>query len=109
MIASVQYNDYKGTVAADEDDHINMSDYLEQNGIDTNRYQVVGVRLYGASGTPSCEFLCNDTQESKGIKFEKELNFDEFIKLFKRFEMVLTKNGIDFSDNTESITIGKQE
>ena len=45
MKASVQYNDYLGTAAADGADWIMLNEYLKQKGVDTSRYEAVGAEF----------------------------------------------------------------
>ena len=104
MKASVQYNDYRGTVAADMSDYTFLSDYLKGRGVDVERYEPIGVRFYsGYSEFVSVDFICIDHQleERKAVtlKFEKGLSFTEFLDLFKRLEIILTfVKGRDYSD-----------
>ena len=46
MKASTQYNDYKGTAAADVSDYLFIRDYLKDRGVDIERYEPVGFELY---------------------------------------------------------------
>lgn len=104
MKASVQYNDYRGTVAADISDYALLSDYLKDRGVDVDRYEPIGVRFYsGYSEYVSVNFICIDHQsdERKAVtlKFEKNLSALEFLDLFKRLEIILTfAKGRDYSD-----------
>ena len=50
MKASVQYNDYLGTAAADFADSSSLEDYLKRRGVDTERYWHVGVELNTGNG-----------------------------------------------------------
>ncbi|WP_166507096.1 hypothetical protein [Frigidibacter mobilis] len=43
--ASVQYNDYKGTVAADGADEISMRDFLVAESLASEDERVIGFRL----------------------------------------------------------------
>ncbi|MBQ4083192.1 MAG: hypothetical protein IJC77_02870 [Bacteroidaceae bacterium] len=104
MKASVQYNDYRGTVAADISDYALLSDYLEDKGVDVDRYEPIGVHFYsGYSEYVSVSFICIDHQsdERKAVtlKLEKNLSVVEFLDLFKRLEIILTfAKGHDYSD-----------
>lgn len=104
MKASVQYNDYRGTVAADTSDYTFLSDYLKERGVDVERYEPIGVRFYsGYSEFVSVNFICIDHQsdERKAVtlKFEKQLSATEFLDLFKRLEIILTfAKDRDYSD-----------
>lgn len=104
MKASVQYNDYRGTVAADMSDYTFLSDYLKGRGVDVERYEPIGVRFYsGYSEFVSVDFICIDHQsdERKAVtlKLENQLSVSEFLDLFKRMEIILTfAKGRDYSD-----------
>ena len=104
MKASVQYNDYRGTVAADTSDYALLNNYLAERGVDVERYEPIGVRFYsGYSEFVSVNFICIDHQsdERKAVtlKFEKQLSATEFLDLFKRLEIILTfTKGRDYSD-----------
>lgn len=112
MKASVQYNDYIGTAAADKSDHFYLNDFLKGKGVDVNRYNCIGASFYsGDSGFFGCKFICLDTQSNEqkavAIAFEsKNMSCEEFFSLFKRFNVVLTwAKGSDYSqweldDNT---------
>lgn len=95
MKADVQYNDYIGTVAADMTDFDcnNMVSYLKEKGISTDRYDFIGISFYasGDSRGASFDFICKDKEDGtvKNIAFEKEQSVDEFLKFFKRFNVVL--------------------
>lgn len=95
MKANVQYNDYIGTVAADMTDFDcnNMLSYLKQKGISTDRYDFIGISFYASEDSKSIsfDFICRDKVDDmvKNIVFEKEQSVDEFLKFFKRFNVVL--------------------
>lgn len=105
MIASVQYNDLRGTAAADiADGYMNS---LQKYLIDTfdkynsERYVCRGCTMYicGQREIPSISlsFLCWDKEEEKYVRFHphKEVDLNEAFSLFKRFEVVI---GQDIND-----------
>lgn len=105
MKACTQYNDYRGTAAADISDYGSLSDYLRKKGVDTERYEPVGVELYtGYSNHISYRFICVDkeSRERTAVKigFESNGSFEEFFNLFKRFDVILTwaKGSNEFAD-----------
>lgn len=106
--ASVQYNDFVGTSAADISDYVNLDQYLTSKGVDTTKYQPIGVEFFSSySDRVHIRFICieAETQEIKAIGFKKDITKDEFFDLFKRFDIILTKKYIDVSgreldDNT---------
>ncbi|ELB2804792.1 hypothetical protein ACOGST_004696 [Vibrio alginolyticus] len=112
--ASVQYNDLKGTVAADEATHSDATSWLrEHQHISTDEFVVgISVRIgenHGEHKDPvSVKFLVTDLKgytnipemlegESNNLVVKK-LRFDfsiaEFLALFKRLEITLSNNGI---------------
>lgn len=115
MKASVQYNDFIGTSAADISDHTNLNEFLASRGVDTERYDAIGASFYaGYSDFFSASIICIDkeqsTQEKKHIVkigFEAEFNKDEFFDLFKRFDVVISKKYDGYQDQEidEEITI----
>lgn len=104
MKASVQYNDYRGTAAADKSDHFYLNDFLKGKGIDVNKYNCIGAEFYsGDSLSFACRFLCVDNQSNDEkimrIGFESKMSFEEFFSLFKRFNVVITlAKGSDYSE-----------
>ncbi|MBD8348950.1 hypothetical protein [Dysgonomonas sp. HGC4] len=94
MEAKVQYNDFKGTVAADGIDPHSagvLVQFLEEKGIDTERYNPVGFDFYtGEREYCSFSIICIDNQEQNLVKFgfEKKQTLQEFFNLFKRFNVI---------------------
>ena len=115
MKASVQYNDFIGTSAADISDYTNLNKFLASRGVDTARYEAIGASFYARySDFFTASIICIDkeqsTEEKKQIVkigFEAEFCKDEFFDLFKRFDVVITKNhgGYHDQDIDEKIKI----
>lgn len=115
MKASVQYNDFIGTSAADISDHTNLNEFLASRGVDTDRYDAIGASFYaGYSDFFSASIICIDNEQSTAdkkhivkIRFEAEFDKDEFFDLFKRFDVVISKkyNGYQDQEIDEEITI----
>lgn len=103
MIASVQYNDLRGTAAADVSDFYmnSLQNYLKENytEFDNNRYICHGCTIWvGNSGqSVNLSFICYDKNEDKHVKFYpiKSITFEEAFGLFKRFEVVM---GVDINE-----------
>ncbi|MGL6370567.1 hypothetical protein ACSZNB_13430 [Aeromonas hydrophila] len=112
--ASVQYNDLKGTVAADEATHHDATSWLRKHQHISNYEFVVGISVWigenhGEHKDPvRVKFLITDLKgytnipemlngESDNLEV-KILRFDfgiaEFLALFKRLELTLSNNGI---------------
>lgn len=106
MKASVQYNDFVGTAAADISDHLDLNEFLKKKGVDTERYDAIGASFYsGYSDYFSASILCVDKERSikeekhlVKINFENELTKDEFFDLFKRFEVIITPKHGGYED-----------
>lgn len=102
--ASTQYNDYRGTSAADGRDWNSLEDYLKKKGLDTERYTPVGAEFYSGEGNYfNVRFICKDSEISEKklvtIGFEKEISKDEFFSIFKRFNVIVTWcKGSDYSN-----------
>ncbi|ATI40891.1 hypothetical protein CBW24_01975 [Pacificitalea manganoxidans] len=100
--AQVQYNDYRGTVAADRADDRSLKDFLEDLGLARPDEIVVGCRISfyenpgqnisggvvvylqtGAFGDPDVAIRA----------IEVNLPFDKLFSFFKRFDLVFTTDG----------------
>ena len=113
MRASVQYNDFLGTAAADASDYKSLQDFIQSRGIDTSRYQAVGAKFYaGYSDFFSASIICIDKHMSYSAKpflvsigFEAPFEMAEFFDLFKRFEVVITRKhaNVDHFDLDDEI------
>lgn len=122
MRAKVQYDDFKGTVAADISDMIsaNKGNYISSIGeyfnVDKNRFKVVGVSLQGIENF-ELTLLCVDKEKSSIqekdvlVKMRFDLDAEGQRKmlglLFKRLNVVLFNsdddNHLNHSDFDEII------
>lgn len=99
MRATVQYEDFIGSAAADISDHFSLAEFLQQHNVDTERFQAIGAEFYsGYSDYFSVSVICIDSDHSNddkkhlvSISFENDITKDEFFDLFKRFNVVITK------------------
>ena len=95
MKAKVQYNDFRGTIAADGKDPENsviLKKYLENKGVDTDRYTPVGFDFFAGEGR-YCFFsvICKDRESPTiltKISCGESSTYEEFFSLFKRFNIV---------------------
>jgi hypothetical protein len=107
--AGVQYNDFKGTVAVDISDNVTLADYLVTAGKAHKDERVIGFRIASGEnrGTPvtdvslvayllrSAEFEPSPTAVRA---VEVRITPGEALAFFKRFDLVATRRGVDFSD-----------
>lgn len=94
--ADVQYNDFKGTAAADIADFTNLEEFLKNKGVDVNRYNPVGVDIFSSYDSCSYGVICKDKEANNKlveIRFESKGSYEEFFSLFKRFNVILTNRG----------------
>lgn len=109
--AGVQYNDSKGTAAADEHDRFTLSDYLLSKALIQADETIVGVKMwsgevhgdtqhepvnvtvYTVQTDKYSEF--NDALQSNSVVDVREVRFDielaKFFGLFKRFEIAISR------------------
>lgn len=101
--ASVQYNDFKGTSAADISDHTNLVEFLRSKGVNTDKYKPIGAAFYqGYSTFSSASFICEDTENSKLIRlYMRDVSQVEFFDLFKRLDVVFADRDISECDIEE--------
>jgi hypothetical protein len=114
MKATVQYDDFIGTAAADISDHFDLDKFLDERGVDTERYQAIGAHFYhGYADSFFASIICLDKEKSTeekpyitNISFEAEFSSETFFNLFKRFSVEITKkhNGYRELDINEQVT-----
>ncbi|WP_109849543.1 hypothetical protein [Proteus sp. CA142267] len=111
--ANVQYDDYKGTTAADKQDINDVYKYLEKKQQRNKNEFIVGISLYAhdLALNPAYElsvrFFLSDLQgesdvptliKSKNPLSVKEVKIDmsyrEFFQLFKRFNLTLSPKAL---------------
>lgn len=112
--ASVQYNDLKGSVAADEADKTSISKWLTEKGLINADEHVLGISMcagenHGSHRDPvSVIFLVSDRKGYNNIpemiestdgpmqvkKVGMDMNITDFFALFKRFEVTMSTKGM---------------
>ncbi|SNT76848.1 hypothetical protein [Paracoccus seriniphilus] len=109
FVASVQYNDFKGTVAADRSDTESMADYLVGAGLATDDERVIGYRIsfngnHGKEYEPGVLVYLQkgryDDPEKVVRAIDIEMTGSKFFSFFKRFSLVLMQDGLDLSNIT---------
>lgn len=111
--ASVQYNDLKGSVAADNADKTDAREYLKDKGLINDGEFIIGIRMWagenhGKHDDPvSVRFLVSDLKgypdlpdmldaEGEGVglrEIQQDMNLLDFFALFKRLELTLSTGG----------------
>lgn len=114
--AGVQYNDLKGTAAADRHDNRDFSNYLKEKGLIRDGESLIGIELWSGEvhGTVQDKPVYVTALVSSGEKYdtiheevmsgqpvqvrkiELEMNLNEFFGLFKRFAISIS--GFDLTD-----------
>lgn len=90
--AHVQYDDWKGSVAADSADQEDFSDFLRDKGILKEGEIVKGISFYSAERFFDVEAFVSDDEH--GLRREKvKMTLEEFFKTFKRFSVKISRNG----------------
>lgn len=107
--AGVQYNDFKGTAAADRADELSFRDYLKEVGLCSADEIVVGIRI-GFAGNHGREMETVGVvaylfaggsaggDAPKDVRaVEVDITTAKLFSFFKRFDMVMTTKGLDLS------------
>jgi len=112
--ASVQYNDWKGSSAADNADQKGLLEWLKENGQINDNEFLLGVKMFagenhGVHEDPVyVEFLLATPGNYKNIKsmieestgpievrkIRTEMNLTDFFGLLKRFEVTLSRDNM---------------
>lgn len=117
--ASVQYGDWEGTAAADDDADIDLSDFLEKKGLYDREIEflvavevLIGENHGGKVKPPYIRCLIQDKPDFDTVadhlaaqpdpltfkSVDIELTLEEFIGLFKRFAVTLSRRGLNLTD-----------
>ena len=113
--AGVQYNDWKGTAAADSVDKGGLTEFLLAKDLITQADFVVGVEIWvgenhggksvqpsvtvfvleGRRGAESAAEWIRDNADPLDLKhIPLELTFEEFFGFFKRYNVVIGRRGL---------------
>lgn len=111
MKAKTQYNDIKGTAAADISDHLmnSLQYYLENtySNYDSERYVCRGCSIWagGQDVVPKMDirFICEDRDGHKNVALSPKngMPIEEILSLFKRFNIVIGKDIDDMEVNDD--------
>lgn len=106
--AGVQYDDFKGSVAADVSDNVALSSYLKQQGIIQSDDRIAGIRI-AASGNTGADIttvsLVVYVASSESFEptpthlraVETHMSPGKALSFFKRFDLVMLRRGEDLS------------
>ena len=114
FVASVQYNDLEGTVAADRSDVTAAEDWLDEKGLRNSNEFLLGISVYvgenrdGTHRDPiQVTFLLATPGSYDGVEAKvrtgepipvreerANMNLTEFFGLFKRFEVNISSHGM---------------
>lgn len=119
--ASVQYDDWKGTAAADGSDHISLHTFFRERGVPEGGF-VVAVRSYYLPSSPGkmhvravyadgdgFDSVNEQIQSADKLRLKEldlELTFEEYFSLFKRYNVVLTSKGLGLDGREYEIQNG---
>lgn len=105
--AGVQYNDFKGSVAADRSDNASLFDHLAKLGLATSEERVVGCRISfnenpGKQINPSVLVYLQEGRFDDPAAVIRAIDvampIQQLFSFFKRFDMVMTINGEKFEN-----------
>lgn len=112
--ASVQYNDLKGSVAADNADMTDAAKWLKDNGHINDDEFVIGISMWagenhgthedpvsvkflisGLNGYDNIPEMIQASGDPIQVKVVRaDMNIADFMALFKRFEVTLSNSGL---------------
>lgn len=112
--AGVQYDDLKGSVAADNHDTYSMSQYLEENGLIQEGEILIGIKLWSGEvhgrtqdsevgitavvatgeGYENIDEAIRSGNPLHVRKIRMEMPLNEFFGLFKRFSIAISTHGV---------------
>jgi len=106
--AGVQYNDFKGTVAADISDNVGLSSHLVSLGEATKDERVIAFRVTSGEnqGTPVTEgslvaYLVNSIQHDPAPAAVRAVEIrvtpGVALSFFKRFDLVAMRGNVDLT------------
>lgn len=96
MEANVKYGDLKGTVAADTNTPTTLTKHLSILGVNTDRYEAIGIELKSGGRSFKASIICMDKKKSVNnvsrtvkVPLSTEMKLEDFFILFKRFHIIL--------------------
>lgn len=84
------YEDYKGEIKIDTVDHItSIEEYAKNNGVDTDKFKVLRIKVIAVRDSFSTEFICKDIESDKDEEFSFKSEGSIFEEFFKRTEIII--------------------
>ena len=105
---SVQYNDFKGSSAADISDYSSLENFAEKFEINTAKFIPRGISLYcGYDNFVSVSIICENTEnENKLVSISlPEMPISDFLNQFKRLHILLFNSFFHPSDEIEEVEL----
>ena len=108
FVANVQYNDYRGSAAADRSDTEAFEEYLRGVGLSQEGEYLEAVRVtigenhgmevnrFGVTAYLSAAGEVGDPRALRVV--EVDISVQLYLKFFKRFVVVLTRDGADLRE-----------
>lgn len=101
LIAEVQYNDLRGTAAADGHDSAlyNISQFLKSKGVDVDKNEPVGIDLYNLDDRICVRFICKE-QGNKLVACElkNSLSLTDLFSFIKRLRVILLSSNLNVTN-----------
>ena len=109
FIAHVQYDDFKGTIAADISDNVALGSFLVSKGLAEEGERVVAFRIASGEnrGVPVSEvslvsYLVRSTEFESAPTAVRAVEISitpgDALAFFKRFDLVATRRSVDLSN-----------
>src|SRR5262249_28598603 len=106
--ASVQYNDWVGSAAADDQMPRSLTSLLEERGLLPDGKFVVGATFYSGEQFMSVRAVVIDSQWYDHVpdalaagepltSVRVDISAEEFLALFKRFDVAIHRRGLDIA------------
>ncbi len=111
FVANTQYNDMKGTAAADDADLGSMTNLLRDRALINDKETVIGVSFYHSEGFTYVRGLVASLKNLDAIRtmhqtghtvdnklvrvLRVEISLADFFSLFKRFDVKLSLRGLE--------------
>ncbi len=108
--ASVQYNDFIGTSAADISDHSTLNEFASHYGLDPQKYIPRGISLYcNYNNFVSVSLLCEDIEHGNKLISVSlpEMPISDFLNQFKRLHVMLFTRYYNPEDEVEELQLEK--